>query len=113
VTAYFAARPAQSRLAAAPVMCPAGSHQNDFGFVDQFMRLMLDAHLDRQSLSSIVGAAPVMDAVGLAAALVHRGLARCACRPRARQNGRGEASRMASTSSGKNSTAPSRRPSRC
>lgn len=36
--------------------------------------LMLDAHLNRQSFVIIVGGGAVMDAVGLAAALVHRGL---------------------------------------
>jgi 3-dehydroquinate synthase len=38
------------------------------------MRTMLEAHLDRQSFVIIVGGGAVMDAVGLAAALVHRGL---------------------------------------
>ena len=38
------------------------------------MRLMLERHMDRQSFIIIVGGGAVMDAVGLAAALVHRGL---------------------------------------
>ena len=48
--------------------------KNDFALVEKFMRLMLEAHLDRQSFVIIVGGGAVMDAVGLAAALVHRGL---------------------------------------
>lgn len=38
------------------------------------MRLMLEKHMDRQSFIIIIGGGAVMDAVGLAATLVHRGL---------------------------------------
>ena len=48
--------------------------KNDFALVQNFMRWMLDAHLDRQSFVLIVGGGAVLDAVGLAAGLVHRGL---------------------------------------
>ncbi len=75
VRQYFAAHPAQLELVAAPSLVPGGEAiKNDFSLVDQFMRQMLDAHLDRQSFVIIVGGGAVMDAVGLAAALVHRGL---------------------------------------
>jgi 3-dehydroquinate synthase len=74
-SAYFAAHPQQLELAAAPQIVPGGEAvKNDFGLVEKFMRLLLDAHLDRQSFVIIVGGGAVMDAVGLAAALVHRGL---------------------------------------
>jgi 3-dehydroquinate synthase len=48
--------------------------KNDFALVDGFMRRMLTKHMDRQSYILIIGGGAVMDAVGLAAALVHRGL---------------------------------------
>jgi len=73
--AYFAARPEHLALVAAPVIVPGGEAiKNDFTLVEGFMRQMLEAHLDRQSFVIIVGGGAVMDAVGLAAALVHRGL---------------------------------------
>ena len=72
---YFAAHPQELELAGEPQIVPGGEAvKNDFGLVEKFMRLMLDAHLDRQSFVIIVGGGAVMDAVGLAAALVHRGL---------------------------------------
>jgi len=74
-TAYFAAHPQQLELIAEPKIVPGGEAvKNDFSLVETFMRLMLEAHLDRQSFVIIVGGGAVMDAVGLAAALVHRGL---------------------------------------
>ena len=73
VSAYFAAHPLE--LAGAPRVVPGGEAiKNDFRQVDDFMRAMLDAHMDRQSFIIIIGGGAVMDAVGLAAALVHRGL---------------------------------------
>ena len=73
VRAYFAAHPLD--LAGAPRIVPGGETiKNDFRHVDDFMRAMLDAHMDRQSFIIIIGGGAVMDAVGLAAALVHRGL---------------------------------------
>jgi 3-dehydroquinate synthase len=74
-TAYFAAHPQQLELVAQPQIVPGGEAiKNDFGVLEKFMRSMLKAHLDRQSFVIIVGGGAVMDAVGLAAALVHRGL---------------------------------------
>lgn len=72
---YFAAFTAQLELALAPRIVPGGEAiKNDITLVEGFMRLMLDHHMDRQSFIIIVGGGAVMDAVGLAAALVHRGL---------------------------------------
>jgi 3-dehydroquinate synthase len=75
VEAYFAAHGETLELASAPQIVPGGEAiKNDFGLVEGFMRLMLEKHMDRQSFIIIIGGGAVMDAVGLAAALVHRGL---------------------------------------
>jgi len=73
--AYFAAHPTQLELVGAPVVVPGGEViKNDIKYIDQFIRQMLEAHLDRQAFVLIVGGGAVMDCVGLATALVHRGL---------------------------------------
>jgi 3-dehydroquinate synthase len=75
VKAYFTAFPGQIELAVAPQVVPGGEAiKNDLSIVESFMRLMLEKHMDRQSFIIIIGGGAVMDAVGLAAALVHRGL---------------------------------------
>jgi 3-dehydroquinate synthase len=75
IGAYFAAHAEQVELAVEPQVVTGGeSVKNDFRLVEGFMRLMLEKHMDRQSFIVIVGGGAVMDAVGLAAALVHRGL---------------------------------------
>jgi 3-dehydroquinate synthase len=72
---YFSSYPTQLELIAPPVIVPGGEAvKNDFSLVQDFMRQLLDAHLDRQSFVIIIGGGAVMDAVGLAAALVHRGV---------------------------------------
>ncbi len=72
---YFAAHPARLELAGEVEIVPGGEAvKNDFALVQTFMRLMLERRMDRQSFVVIVGGGAVMDAVGLAAALVHRGL---------------------------------------
>lgn len=75
IRAYFAANSQRLELAGEPRIVPGGEAvKNDFALVDGFMRELLAQHLDRQSFVVIVGGGAVMDAVGLAAALVHRGL---------------------------------------
>ncbi len=75
VRAYFNAHPKRLELACEPQIVPGGeSAKNDFTLVEGFMRRLLECHIDRQSFVIIVGGGAVMDAVGLAAALVHRGL---------------------------------------
>lgn len=75
VSAYFAAHTGTLELAEPPQIVPGGETvKNDFAIVDGFMRRMLELHMDRQSFIIIIGGGAVMDAVGLAAALVHRGL---------------------------------------
>ena len=73
--AYFAAH--HERLNCSPIRrsLPGGeSVKNDLSLVEGFMSLMLAKHLDRQAFAIIVGGGAVLDAVGLAAALVHRGV---------------------------------------
>jgi 3-dehydroquinate synthase len=75
VSAYFTAHAAALELADTPQIVTGGEEvKNDFALVEGFMRRMLELHMDRQSFVIIVGGGAVMDAVGLAAALVHRGL---------------------------------------
>ncbi len=75
IAAYFAAHAAALELAGDVLVVPGGEAvKNDFSLVEGFMRRMLERHIDRQSFIVIVGGGAVMDAVGLAAALVHRGL---------------------------------------
>ena len=75
VSAYFSAHAEKIELAMEPQVVPGGEAvKNNFTLVEGFMRLMLERHMDRQSFIIIVGGGAVMDAVGLAAALVHRGL---------------------------------------
>ena len=75
ICAYFAAHPLEIELAAPPRIVAGGeAAKNDFGLVDGFMRLLLEHRMDRHSFVLIVGGGAVMDSVGLAAALVHRGL---------------------------------------
>jgi 3-dehydroquinate synthase len=75
VRAYFAAHAERVELLAEPQIVPGGEAvKNDLSLVEGFMRLMLENHLDRQAFAIIVGGGAVLDAVGLAAALVHRGV---------------------------------------
>ena len=75
VMAYFAKHGEELELAEEPQMVPGGEFiKNNLALVEGFMRLMLERHMDRQSFIIIIGGGAVMDAVGLAAALVHRGL---------------------------------------
>ncbi len=75
VNAYFEAHPAQIELAAPLQIVPGGeAAKNDFSLIEGFMRVLLQNRIDRQSFVIIIGGGAVMDSVGLAAALVHRGL---------------------------------------
>ena len=72
---YFAEHAALLDLVDAPLLVPGGEAiKNDFPAVEGFMRLMLEKRLDRHAFVIIVGGGAVLDAVGFAAALVHRGL---------------------------------------
>jgi 3-dehydroquinate synthase len=72
---YFRSRAASIELVGEPRVVPGGEAiKNDFKIVEGFMRLLLEERLDRHSYVICVGGGAVLDAVGLAAALVHRGL---------------------------------------
>lgn len=62
-------------LVGVPVLMGGGETlKNDFSKVEQLLDMLLDAHLDRHSYVVAVGGGAMLDLVGLAAALVHRGL---------------------------------------
>jgi 3-dehydroquinate synthase len=72
---YFTAHEAQLELADRPQLIPGGeAAKNDFSLIERLMTLLLEKRVDRQSYAIIIGGGAVMDAVGLAAALVHRGI---------------------------------------
>jgi 3-dehydroquinate synthase len=75
ISQYFAAHADLLELAAAPQIVGGGEpSKNDFLLIERFLTLLLKHRMDRQSFVIIVGGGAVMDAVGLAASLVHRGL---------------------------------------
>jgi 3-dehydroquinate synthase len=62
-------------LAADPQIIPGGeASKNDFRSVEGLIRQLLELRMDRQSFVIAVGGGAALDAVGFAAALVHRGL---------------------------------------
>lgn len=75
ITEYFRSHAESMELAGEPRLVPGGEAiKNDFKIVEGFMRLLLEERLDRHSYVIAIGGGAVLDAVGLAAALVHRGL---------------------------------------
>ena len=72
---FFSAHTADFDLATAPVTVPGGeASKNDFRLVEQLLTQLLELRMDRQSFAIVIGGGAVLDAVGFAAALVHRGL---------------------------------------
>jgi 3-dehydroquinate synthase len=62
-------------LVAPPIIVPGGEPiKNDFDLVRQIVDTLLAHKLCRQSYVLVIGGGAVLDAVGFAAALVHRGL---------------------------------------
>jgi 3-dehydroquinate synthase len=62
-------------LAAAPCILQGGEPaKNDWDATQRLIREMLALHLDRHAFVIIVGGGALLDAVGFAASLVHRGL---------------------------------------
>ena len=62
-------------LAAPPHIIAGGEAvKNDWGATRGLIQEMLDVHLDRHAFVIIIGGGAVLDAVGFAASLVHRGL---------------------------------------
>jgi len=73
---WFATHEAQRlRLAAAPEIVDGGEiAKNDLGILDRVGRAAFDHRLCRHSSVITIGGGAVLDAVGCAAALIHRGL---------------------------------------
>ena len=72
---YFHARPRRLELAAAPSLVPGGeAAKNSWQAVRDVMWEIGNLHLDRQSYVVAVGGGSVLDMVGFAASIVHRGL---------------------------------------
>jgi len=72
---YFHARPDALELAASPEIVPGGERaKTDWQVVRDVMFAIGNLHLDRQSFVVGIGGGAVLDMVGFAASIVHRGL---------------------------------------
>ena len=72
---YFHARPKQMELVAPPQLVPGGeAAKNGWQVVRDVMWTAGNCHIDRQSFVIAFGGGAVLDMVGFAASLVHRGL---------------------------------------
>jgi len=75
IKAYFHAHQASIELAGAPEIVPGGEAcKEDWTAVKELMVAFGNLHLDRQSFVLVIGGGSVLDMVGFATALVHRGL---------------------------------------
>ncbi len=75
VELYAEANPARIRLACPIHMVPGGERcKNDRAALERILEAIHDAKLDRQSYVTAIGGGAVLDAVGFAAAITHRGL---------------------------------------
>ncbi len=75
VQAYLTEQPGLGRLARAPAVVPGGERaKNGWGVVRRIMTTIGQAHLDRHSFVVAIGGGSVLDLVGFAASLVHRGI---------------------------------------
>jgi len=75
IEAYFAAHADILELATEVQAVPGGEAcKNDLRYAESVMRQLLELRMDRQSYVLAIGGGAVLDAIGFAAALVHRGL---------------------------------------
>lgn len=75
IATYFAAHEKSLDLVCKPQIVQGGeAAKNDFSLVESLIRLLLEKRMDRHAFVIIVGGGALLDAVGFAAALVHRGL---------------------------------------
>lgn len=72
---YIGGNLPQVLMVIAPVIVPGGEGvKSDHDGIERFMQQMADARLDRHSFVMAIGGGAVLDAVGFAASLVHRGV---------------------------------------
>lgn len=75
IGAYFKAHRDRIALSAPPVVVPGGEHaKNDDGLFRRVTDLLSHHRVDRQSFVVIVGGGAILDAVGFAASVFHRGV---------------------------------------
>jgi 3-dehydroquinate synthase len=75
IDTFFTRATSHLTLAAPPLLIPGGeAAKNDFALIERLMAAMLDLRLDRRAYVFVIGGGAVLDAAGLAASLVHRGL---------------------------------------
>jgi 3-dehydroquinate synthase len=75
VEAYFRHHARKLALVAPPIAVPGGERvKNELFFVEQMLRQVFEHGIDRHSYVIAVGGGALLDAVGLAAATIHRGV---------------------------------------
>lgn len=75
IEGYFKARKEEMELAFAPVTVPGGEKaKRGWKHVKEIMRLLSGHHLCRHSYVAVIGGGAVLDMVGFASSIVHRGL---------------------------------------
>jgi 3-dehydroquinate synthase len=75
IIAYFRSHAGEIELVGEPEIVPGGEQiKNDLAGVKKMAAAMLDHRMDRHAFIIAVGGGAVLDAVGFAASLVHRGL---------------------------------------
>ncbi len=75
VQTYLQNRPDRMKLNGAIEIVPGGANaKNDWNLLRHIMGVLAHSHLCRQSYALVVGGGSVLDMVGLAASLVHRGV---------------------------------------
>lgn len=75
ITAWFQAHSDAVELIGAPHFLPGGERaKQDRQTLDQALEIISEAHLCRRSYVVVVGGGALLDAVGLAASLAHRGV---------------------------------------
>lgn len=72
---YVKAHADRIAMPVGPIVIPGGeAAKNDPRHIEPLLREIVDAGLDRQSYVIVIGGGAVLDAVGLAASLAHRGI---------------------------------------
>lgn len=75
IQAFVNARPKQLQLAGkVQVVCGGEAVKNDIHILERMLKVFHAAHLDRRSYVVVIGGGAVLDALGFAASIAHRGL---------------------------------------